>query len=1048
MILKSMFIVNFIILTFKIHSMRKVKKSRIIVTLVLQIVIWIFFNSKSFADITDCYNPEMNIIGPISQCDAFNGPCNYFAEYAGSGPWGWTCVGGTVTWVGDHATVNWIPNQTTYSLTVTTGDPRQPCICTIYLNDCDCDLVIPNLLTVVDLYDMDHLHGPGPDLYAIANIIDPSATYATVATITIGTTPHNIILVSGADLFIRGQFNLSQTPIYFINCTLHMDKGSVIMTGSGITVISAFSLDGSTIVGTCDNMWQGIRCGHESLIHIFNSSNVADAEYALRVNQKAHLFLEDSYYFRNYICIYAPPGFQGLIEGNIENNDFDGSQNLVSGRYPLQNYVGQFPTYHQHSLPQSDKCFAMMELSDLSRTSTLNRSIPFNLQAHANVIHDFNLGIFSRRSYVDVNNCEFNKIFSVGAYNFYGNFNGTGVYSDSDPSSLKECRIGNYNSLPDIFENTFTDVHRAILIQGSLNTTSINNTIHNVDWVGIEVRRSDPHLIHTIEFNHITDAEFGIYSNLNLQSAININLNEITTLNTGSTGPAGIIVSDVPGTSCIAKVTDNQVTTYSNYGIFARNNTDPNTLFQYNDVIMDFNSLPLASSISGIQLDNCNNNTVDCNWVHGLNSTYNYMNFYGRGIYFNVSASSTVSCNVVQNQFIDFQFKSNCPGTSIYGNSLKSANDGILLGDYSTWVTSDMGFQHNVGVNSPGNLFYGVDNMGTFGNAATMTINSFPFPSSLWMNAGSVYEPLTNYTASGNPILPFNAAGWIPYVCPDVCHVNIHPGDQTGRLEMLAIDPTIPQSIEEELMKWDREKRLFEELSLDSNLLDSSLNLQNFFDGAQFTTAGQLGEISNDISNLLQAKTSGITSEDYDEMVTAVKNKNSAINTSESYEENQKVMNEIKLETIYKDKWDFNLLEWSTILQIANSCPYIDGPAVFDARALANFIDLNLSFDDDVICNASSTFRRSGPKSSFQHSAKIYPNPADRSITINTVANKNESLTINIYNSIGDLILSEVVASSDQLKTIDIHNISSGLYFVNVLKDNQLIHSGKLSISH
>ena len=54
---------------------------------------------------------------------------------------------------------------------------------------------------------------------------------------------------------------------------------------------------------------------------------------------------------------------------------------------------------------------------------------------------------------------------------------------------------------------------------------------------------------------------------------------------------------------------------------------------------------------------------------------------------------------------------------------------------------------------------------------------------------------------------------------------------------------------------------------------------------------------------------------------------------------------------------DFTSNEWNEILQLANSCPYIDGPAVFDARTLANFVDIDLQFDDNHACNNISGLR-------------------------------------------------------------------------------------------
>src|SRR4051812_38717733 len=63
------------------------------------------------------------IQGPISECNAFSGPCSYNLTNPGAGTISWICVGGTVSFIGSHATVNWTINQSVYSLTAIFTNP-------------------------------------------------------------------------------------------------------------------------------------------------------------------------------------------------------------------------------------------------------------------------------------------------------------------------------------------------------------------------------------------------------------------------------------------------------------------------------------------------------------------------------------------------------------------------------------------------------------------------------------------------------------------------------------------------------------------------------------------------------------------------------------------------------------------------------------------------------------------------------------------------------------------------------------------------------------
>jgi hypothetical protein len=63
--------------------------------------------------------------------------------------------------------------------------------------------------------------------------------------------------------------------------------------------------------------------------------------------------------------------------------------------------------------------------------------------------------------------------------------------------------------------------------------------------------------------------------------------------------------------------------------------------------------------------------------------------------------------------------------------------------------------------------------------------------------------------------------------------------------------------------------------------------------------------------------------------------------------------------------------------------------------------------------------------------ATIYPNPATDNIVI-TLPNANKSV-VNIYNSTGSLIKTTTVYSTTN--TVDIHNLPSGTYFINVIEN-------------
>ncbi len=79
-------------------------------------------------------------------------------------------------------------------------------------------------------------------------------------------------------------------------------------------------------------------------------------------------------------------------------------------------------------------------------------------------------------------------------------------------------------------------------------------------------------------------------------------------------------------------------------------------------------------------------------------------------------------------------------------------------------------------------------------------------------------------------------------------------------------------------------------------------------------------------------------------------------------------------------------------------------------------------------------------KNKFQ----IFPNPAQNSISISYPGNQLESVTLEILTSLGQLVCTKTITSNE---TIDVSNLSNGLYFIHLKGSNLNVSSQKLIIS-
>ena len=945
----------------------------------------------------------------------------------------WTCIGGAVTSLSSSsATVLWDATFTgVYTLTAYYAPD---CYSNLYLQDCNCP-VPSGAFEIINLNDANF-----SSLADIANAIDP--LHSSVQTVLI-----DHIWVRGATLFIRGQFVVPNTQIHFQDCTIYMDKGSVIFTPNAISGFGQ-KYDHCIIKGVCDNMWEGIRVGEEGHLQIENSSSLSDAEYGIRINHKIHISLKDSYFYRNYVTVYGEPlnNDQNTFDGLVENCEFEGSQTLAAGRYNGQDFAGQIAPNGRFPVPQNNRTFAAMELHNLWLGAT-NVGIPFSTRpSRGNVFHDLNVGIYGKNSYIDVFNCNFNNISYVSGYSLYGDFSGTAVYAETDNSYFvpTQINIGDYNTPSFSKSNTLRKVRRSVYLKGNLNSSIVSNTIDDNLNIAFEIKKSENH-VHRIYFNTINRTRFGIFSNVNQHSTMNIEGNNITSLNEQRASRWLIKISDA-GLACQANVINNILLSYSNYGIVGWNNEG--SIYRYNGITMNHTSLPIGGShVYGLGLWGGRRNTVDCNYSGGPTwPSSNFYNNYQRSFYFSMSSDNTVSCNVATKSYFGYEFLSNCNPTKFYGNSHDDLYDGLLMGDYFNQLGGDFGNQTIVnGNNSPGNLYYGRDNAGNFTHAATMTINSNPLNNGFWVNTG-LYFPLTNMTQGGSPFNPIPASN-NPYKCIN-CGSGGGGGSAQGSAESIVNIQSNPNSIDEELMKWDREKKLYEKLLLDSGIVSNSFLLQNFMDSLQYNNKGKFGELSNELQGISSEFIGGIPDSLFQILINAAENKNNSIVPEYSFEEAQKIINEILINTIVKGVYEFNNGQTKSIMEIANSCPFINGPAVFQARSLANFIDGELLFEDYDICSNNPALRKRNPVSSNEFTSIVYPNSASEKISIYYPLSENATGIILIHDILGALVFNMPVRNINDLTDIDIHALPSGIYSIelNLKGQNKLIC--KLSVVH
>jgi len=174
---------------------------------------------------------------------------------------------------------------------------------------------------------------------------------------------------------------------------------------------------------------------------------------------------------------------------------------------------------------------------------------------------------------------------------------------------------------------------------------------------------------------------------------------------------------------------------------------------------------------------------------------------------------------------------------------------------------------------------------------------------------------------------------------------------------------------------------------------------------------------------------------DTSDIVAAI-NKNNSVNPQHLIEQNRKTVNEIYLNTVTQDV-PLDSMQIIQLTNIALMMPYLGGDAVYSARVM-----LGLDPDDYGV-----SYRLAEPvkQNNIENGIRVYPNPANNEITIEFVNYDNlQNAELQIYDLLGSLIFSRKL--TENVTHISVAELQSGLYFYNIVVNNNCIAKEKLVI--
>jgi hypothetical protein len=527
----------------------------------------------------------------------------------------------------------------------------------------------------------------------------------------------------------------------------------------------------------------------------------------------------------------------------------------------------------------------------------------------------------------------------------------------------------------------------------------------------------------TMNDNVINDSRIGIDCYDNQGSVITINNN---TINAGSVLKAiGVFVNEILFGTTNYQIRNNTIQQVR-HGIFA--NGIKNSIIDENIVYLKHTLNP-SQYCYGIGLTKSEGCNVVANWVQGQNDDDLWVN----GIYIDNSVSNYVTCNEAHTVGDGMFFGGvQTPNTYIAKNLMDNNHRGLILnygivGPQRTISGSSTLPNDNRWINGFSSSCY------TLSHYSDGTLSPFYVrPTGVQYNPSIV--PANNCSFSGSPITFINASGINALSCPLIVLPVVTSAQRSVMLQIAgdSINPSEFVSSTKEMLK----QSLYKYLLVDSSLVPSEPLLQEFIVDPLNNGMKRLIGISNNLADSANRLPSRLQ----DLLVL-----NNSVTPSNDVQANSKWMNGILIENLVSGA-NFSSAQLSDLRILAEKCPYNDGYAVYQARAILSQYD-TIDYKNTCETVPDNNQRSITALSTSTDLFELFPNPSTGNMTLSYSLSERSIGEVKLFDISGKLISNYVLqAGKDNKLFIREEKLNNGVYFYKVSIDGELIVSDKFVI--
>ncbi len=962
-----------------------------------------------------------------------------------------------------------------------------------------------------------HFTGLSANTYTVTATNTSNCTTTTVVTINAPTADHccsanassiisgtpNLILVSNVsasslislynggiptftnrNLYFDGTFTVDQS-ISFVGCTLWFSPTGQVHLNSS-TII--FDANNSILQASCD-WWGGVGAYNAAnKIVIQGNSTIKQSSWGVHASNNAIVDITNSNFINNGSeCIKMSDITANPYLGKINHNTFTTLTNLPG------------PWNRTHVGIRLDNV-QQINIGDLSSVTSGNtfEAMETGIYINNNQLNGTNhIGIYNN-TFVDIHD-ELNPT-SYTPYNIvtncYTSQKGAGVYADFSGYPAFYGSIDMHATTN--ASQSFINCDKAIAIVGPALSASNISTENCL----LGIMCSSPYnRSYRINNNHIENAHIGIEV-FGRHRIMQVN-NNIVTTGYGIAAPTFPVTAKSPigikiqypttvYTTGNYTVNNNSVDIKAISGIGIYNGYGANNMFTQSNTV-SFSSNSVSPSLGwnrrdliGLFNETCFGSTFDENTVYGVSNSAMAVARDTKGMYFSQGPNCKINCN---------KAKYTRYGFYIWGKNVTSANN-VSFNKFNAnkypWYFLDNG---SASAGSFGNVGSGsADNRNEFlyagGSGIINWLNSSGFkvyrnssviiPDKIYTDPGLLSQFETGpLTGQAYQVIDPQLGPNYQDPCADPTFI-IDPNDSINQYGE-GIDMQMALAIAQDSAEyinfpvvggWIEKQQLYAQLDADSALRYSDMDLLTFYNNYSLEPIGDIRDADLAMQVLSD---SSISSTEFISRYTTALNNNYNISSPDNWVMNEQAINlmELKFERYGIDS--LNDADQSEIYSLANSCPFVEGSAVYKARILWSNFEPDAVFDDRVLCiagqnkntdytnvdidslyesqiilanniqniSAVSTVRFNNNEKNIAD-VSVYPNPANQQIIISYKSASDG--VFKLYNAQGEVLINTSLSNNVTKTLLSINSISNGVYYYEVEFANMKKTIGKLII--